>query len=236
MTRSVLPLTRILALISIIAFVLVFPACAADEDIIDVPAVEEVPIVDEFDDGAEVEVINEESEEEIVDTEMIEITADSGIIYEVLADTPLGRLAAAALEGEFAYVVSDELFESDEILTLVSLEVISIDAEASEEVTMTILTTDAEVGTWNVYEIIDEVETLIPNDELGTYIVTGDVRFVYVDESGEVAALDFPAPVVEAVVDEVVDEVVDTEVSDVPAESDETTESVEETTLEIIAE
>lgn len=199
MTRDVLPLTRILAVISIIALVLVLPACAEDivvDDTIDMAIVEDVGGI------TDVEEVSEEEGDETSEVEFIDITADSGIVYEVLAATPLGRLAAAALEEDgFEYVVSDELFvfESNEILTLVSIgEYVS-----------------GEEGTWEVYENIDEVDTLIPNDELGTFVTVGDLIFVYVDENGEaITELSISVPA-EEIIDEEVDE---TEESDADVE------------------
>jgi hypothetical protein len=199
MTRDVLTLTRILAVISIIALVLVLPACAEDivvDDTIDMAIVEDVGGI------TDVEEVSEEEGDETSEVEFIDITADSGIVYEVLAATPLGRLAAAALEEDgFEYVVSDELFvfESNEILTLVSIgEYVS-----------------GEEGTWEVYENIDEVDTLIPNDELGTFVTVGDLIFVYVDENGEaITELSISVPA-EEIIDEEVDE---TEESDADVE------------------
>lgn len=222
MTRNVLPLTRILAIISIIALVLVLPACAEAavvDNTVDMTTVEDIGDLTDVEDVTEEDVTEEDvseedateedvSDEEVDETseiEVIEITADSGAVYEVPAATPLGRLAAAALEEDgFEYVVSDELFESEGTLTLVSIE---------EYVS-------GEAGTWEVYENIDGEDTLIPNDELGTFITVGDLSFVYVDEDGEAITALVISTAEEVTDEEVADEESDEEVTD--EESDET--------------
>jgi len=177
MKQRVLSLTRIFAIISIIVFVFALPVCAeedATDNSVDMP---------EMIDSAPTELISEGLADESVtlftgilpfDAETVIIIADSSAVHEINAATPLGRLAIAAREGTgFEYVISDMLFESDGILTLVSIDNYI----------------NSETAAWTAYEEVHDADGIIADDELSTLLVAGDVIFVYGDENGRAIAI-----------------------------------------------
>jgi hypothetical protein len=191
MKQRVLPLTRIFAAISIIMLVITFSACAEESTIDN----SDIPYVEDILDSVGTELVHEEFADEKVtlftgilpfDAETVIIIADSNVVYEVNAATPLGRLAIAALEGDgFEYVVSDERFESDGILTLVSIEGYL----------------NGEIGTWKAYGESYDGNNLIADEQVNTLLVADAVIFVYSNDNERTIA------VVEILAEPLVDEV-----------------------------
>jgi hypothetical protein len=175
MKQKVVPLTHILVVISIIVLIFAIPAYA-EETIADNSV--ETQYVEEIMDSATMERRPSEglADESVTlftgllpfDAEPVILIAELCAVHEVNAATPLGRLAIAALEGYgFEYVISDELFESDGILTLVSIEDYVND----------------ETGTWKAYEETYDVNRRIANDEVNTRLIADSVIFAYGNEN-----------------------------------------------------
>ena len=199
MKQRVLLLTRILAVISIILLVFAFSTYAEEnttENSVDILYVEEIT------DSVGTALVHEELASESLllftgilpfDAETITIIADSNTAYEVNAATPLGRLAIAALEGDgFEYIVSDELFESDGILTLVSI---------GDYV-------NGENGTWKAYEEAYDSGKRIADNEVNTRLIADTVIFAYGTENER--AIVFVEILAEPLIDEINIETVST--------------------------
>ena len=174
MKQSVLSLTRVFTVISIIVLVFAFSAYAEEgttDNSVNISHSEEII------DSIGTELANKGLADESVtlfagilpfDAETVTIMTDSGVVHKINAATPLGRLAIAALEGEgFEYLVNDERFESDGILTLVSIESY----------------VNGETGTWKAYEEMYGVSRRITDDEVSTLLIADAVIFVYSKEN-----------------------------------------------------
>jgi hypothetical protein len=194
MKQKVVPLTHIFAIISIIVLVFAIPVCAEEngtDDLVDIQYVEEII------DNVETELASEGLTDESVtlftgilpfDAEAVIIIADSGAVHEINAATPLGRLAIAALEGYgFKYVVSDELFESDGILALISIEDY----------------VNGETGAWKAYEETYDANKRIADNEVNTRLIADAVIFAYGDNERAIAFVEILAEPLIDLVDEV---------------------------------